>query len=86
MPIFAYSAVDSTGRTIRSTTEAESEQMVLAKVRDQGLHLTEIKQINRMPKARVGRGRMKAKALVVFSRQFATMIQAACPKLCRKRR
>lgn len=81
MPIFAFTAVDSTGRTVRSTTEADNEQMVLAKVRDQGLHLTEIRQVGRMPKARVGKSRMKAKSLVVFARQFATMIDAGVPIL-----
>ncbi|MBI5707481.1 MAG: type II secretion system F family protein [Armatimonadetes bacterium] len=81
MPIFTFTAVDSTGRTIRSTTEAESEQMVLAKVRDQGLHLTDIKQVNRMPKAKVAKGKMKAKSLVIFARQFSTMIDAGIPIL-----
>lgn len=81
MPIFTFTAVDSTGRTIRSTTEAESEQMVLAKVRDQGLHLTDIKQVNRMPKAKVAKGKMKAKNLVIFARQFSTMIDAGIPIL-----
>lgn len=55
--------------------------MVLAKVRDQGLHVTEVRKVGRAPKVRVGRGKVKGKALVVFSRQFATMIDAGIPIL-----
>ena len=39
MPVFAYTAIDSTGRTVRSTMEADSESLVLSKLRDQALHL-----------------------------------------------
>ncbi len=81
MPIFAYTAIDATGRHIRSTTEADNEQMVLAKLRDQGLHITDIRMLRSAAKARIGRGKPKAKSLVVFSRQFATMIDAGIPIL-----
>ncbi len=83
MPVFAYTAIDGTGRQVRATMEAENEQLVLAKLRDQALHVTDIKKTGRSG-ARTrsfGRGKMKAKSLVVFSRQFATMIDAGIPIL-----
>ena len=35
MPLFAYTAIDGQGRTVRATIEAENEQLVLAKLRDE---------------------------------------------------
>lgn len=79
MPLFAYVAVDSNGKATKGSLEAESEQLALSKLRDQSLHCTEIKQVKAAKKA-IG-GKMKAKALVIFSRQFATMIDAGIPIL-----
>ncbi|HWD38988.1 MAG TPA: type II secretion system F family protein [Fimbriimonas sp.] len=63
--------------------EADSETLVLAKLRDQALHCTEIKRASggSLGKMTAGKGKMKAKSLVVFSRQFATMIDAGIPIL-----
>lgn len=79
MPLFAYTAIDQTGRTIRATIDADSEQTVLAKLRDQSLHCTELKKKAGAAKSGFGRKKMKMKSLVVFSRQFATMIDAGIP-------
>ncbi|MBS1706711.1 MAG: type II secretion system F family protein [Armatimonadetes bacterium] len=79
MPHFAYTAMDSTGRTFKAVMEAENEGVVLSRLRDQALHCVSIEQAKRAKKT-VG-GKMKAKALVVFSRQFATMIDAGIPIL-----
>ncbi|MFN8219828.1 MAG: type II secretion system F family protein [Fimbriimonadales bacterium] len=81
MPVFAYTALDGSGRTVRSVMEADSEQLVLSKLRDMSMHVLEIKKSSKgMPKA--GRGaKLKPKSIVVFSRQFATMIDAGIPIL-----
>ncbi|HVL38506.1 MAG TPA: type II secretion system F family protein [Fimbriimonadaceae bacterium] len=82
MPHFAYTAIDASGRTVRSVVEADNEQLVLAKLRDQSLHCTEIRRTNSAPKTRsFGKKKLKAKSIVVFSRQFATMIDAGIPIL-----
>lgn len=83
MPLFAYTAIDPSGRTVRSTMDADNEQLVLAKLRDQSLHCTEIKRTNKAAKTGGGFGRkkLKPKSIVVFSRQFATMIDAGIPIL-----
>jgi len=63
--------------------DADNEQLVLAKLRDQSLHCTEIKRTNKAAKtgATFGRKKLKPKSVVVFSRQFATMIDAGIPIL-----
>lgn len=82
MPHFAYTAIDPSGRTVRSVVEADNELLVLAKLRDQSLHVTDIKRTNGLPKARsIGKKKLKNKSIVVFSRQFATMIDAGIPIL-----
>lgn len=82
MPVFQFTAIDSNGRTVRSTMEADSEALVLAKLRDQALHCTDIKASKKssVPKT-IGKKKLKPKTLVVFSRQFATMIDSGIPIL-----
>jgi type IV pilus assembly protein PilC len=63
--------------------EADTEQLVLAKLRDQSMHCTDIRRAGKgvtMPKG-IGKKKIKMKALVIFSRQFATMIDAGIPIL-----
>lgn len=82
MPIFAYTAIDAHGRTIKSTMEAESESLVMARLRDQQLHCTDIRRSTKGTKTvSVGKGKVKLRSLVVFSRQFATMVDAGIPIL-----
>lgn len=82
MPLYAYTAVDSNGRTVKSVMEAESESLVLAKLRDMSLHCTDIKVTKKAKSTKsYGTKKMKPKSLVVFSRQFATMIDAGIPIL-----
>ncbi|MBV6458072.1 MAG: Type II secretion system protein F [Fimbriimonadaceae bacterium] len=81
MPLFAYTALDPSGRTVKAVMEAESEGMILSKLRDQSLHVLEVKQTRKAKTAARRGGKLKAKSLVVFSRQFATMIDAGIPIL-----
>ena len=82
MPLYAYKAIDTaTGRVVQSTIEGESEQSVAAKLREQALHIAEIKSVKSGKKAGRGKQKIKPKSLVVFSRQFATMIDAGIPIL-----
>lgn len=81
MPTYQYVAIDPSGRKVKAVMEADSEGLVLAKLRDQSLHCLEIKQARAAGKRSFGAKKMKAKSLVVFSRQFATMIDAGIPIL-----
>lgn len=79
MPQFAYSAIEPSGREVRGTIEAENGTAVLSKL--QSLNYTVVKlEENRGATRAAGGGRsggrVKLNALVVFSRQFATMVSA----------
>ncbi len=80
MPTFAYTAIDLSGKQIKGKTEADSESIVLARLHEQKLHVMSVSE----QKARAGKTstpavsakRVKLKNMVIFSRQFATMIDA----------
>lgn len=84
MPLFGYEAIDASGRTLRGTLEADSEQLLISRLHEQGLHVVKVQPQKaraaafstlRKPK------KPKLQAMVVFSRQFATMIDAGIPIL-----
>jgi len=84
MPLFGYEAIDANGRTLRGTLEADSEQLLISRLHEQGLHVVKVEPQKaraalfsslRKPK------KPKLQAMVVFSRQFATMIDAGIPIL-----
>lgn len=79
MPYFAYTALDSSGQPVKAIMEAENEALVLGRLREQSLQVVDIKEMKKKKAATIGKQKMKAKALVVFSRQFATMIDAGIP-------
>lgn len=79
MPTYRYNAMDPNGRTVGGTLEAESVELVRAKLADLRYHILSIREA----KSKAGLHdfvsslqRVKLKDLVVFSRQFATMIDA----------
>ena len=72
---YAYTAVDRSGRTIKGKIDAESQQLVLARLQEQGYHVTGLTE-HRKVSFGFGSKRVKLEALVVFSRQLATMINA----------
>ena len=76
MPIFAYTARETaSGREIRNTVEALSEQAAIAALLNRNLLVVEIKE--RMAKrGQTKGGRVQLADLVVFTRQLATMIDA----------
>ncbi len=81
MATFVYNAVDSTGRAIKGKVDADSEQVVLAKLHEQHFHIVSVNEARAgMKFALAGKaGKVKLQSLVVFSRQFATMIDAGIP-------
>ena len=81
MPFYAYTAVDKAGKKIKSVMEADNESLVLQHLRAEALQVLELKESKKRSGAKVAKGKVKPKALVVFSRQFATMIDAGIPIL-----
>ena len=76
MPIFAYTARETaSGREIRNTVEALSEQAAIAALLNRNLLVVEIRE--RMAKrGQTKGGKVQLADLVVFTRQLATMIDA----------
>jgi type IV pilus assembly protein PilC len=71
--------MDQSGRTVTGTLEADSFELVRAKLSDLSYHVLSIKQAkggSSFQQAFAGMQRVKLRDLVVFSRQFATMIDA----------
>lgn len=79
---FAYTARDRTGKVISGTVEGDSESAVAESLRRQGFtvsSLTADKAGTGFNFKIGGKKKVKSSQLVVFSRQFATMINAGLP-------
>ncbi len=81
MPVFAYSGRTRTGQLITGEMEASTREAVVAQLRRQQIMATSVR-----PKARPLEislpgfgGRVGDKDIAVFTRQFATMIDAGLP-------
>ncbi len=79
MPTYQYNAIDQTGRPHNGSLEAETHEVVRTRLAEQRLYIVNITEV----KASAGVGeffkgwaKAKSKDVVVFSRQFATMIDA----------
>jgi len=79
MSTFVYTAVDPSGKNVKGKIDADSQQTVLAKLQEQGYHVTNVFE-RRLSGGLMGSAsrfkKIKLQGLVVFSRQFATMINA----------
>ena len=81
MSTFVYTALDLNGKTIKGKVEADNEQLVLSKLHEQKYHILGIEEDktrsakNNSVTPKPGKG-VKLINMVVFSRQFATMIDA----------
>ena len=81
MATFTYEAVDPTGRIVKNKLEADNEQVVLAKLHEQQFHVVSVSEAKvglKMGMASKAQ-KIKLQTMVIFSRQFATMIDAGIP-------
>lgn len=80
MSSFVYSAVDAGGKTVKGRIEAENEALVLAKLHEQQYHVTSVTEHKSRGATastkNTSNKKVKLANMVVFSRQFATMIDA----------
>ena len=82
MASFHYNAVDAAGRTVRAQIDADTLGAAVQRLQHQGLHILEVKpNIARSHRQAPNTARPKLESLVVFSRQFAVMIDAGLPVL-----
>ena len=86
MPFFNYRGRDRAGKLVSGSTEAENPAVLLERLRTQGYFIFEVNK--KRERARTfslrffrGKRRVKSGALVIFCREFATMIGAGLPIL-----
>jgi type IV pilus assembly protein PilC len=90
MALFEYKALDKTGKEIKGSGEAESEEAIVERLRGMGYFPTEVSEVrqkvgqldlNELPVFKQIFGRVKFKHITVFTRQLATLIEAGLPLL-----
>jgi len=81
MTNFAYKALDGRGSQAAGQIEGESKAAVAAALRSRGLTVLDLNEVRQgWGQITIG-GRIKAKDLTVFSRQFATMVNSGLSML-----
>src|SRR5919108_6505524 len=79
---FAYKVRDRAGNVTTGTLVADSEALVLARLREQGFTPLDVKRQKRgIGQIEIGGKKVKLKEIAVFSRQFATMVNSGLPIL-----
>ena len=78
MKLFAYNIKDKEGKAIHGVIEAESKQKLIEHFHAEGAIIFSLKEAKSEPKKRKGR-KVKTDDLVVFSRQFTTLIESGIP-------
>lgn len=76
MPVFDYEAIDAVGNPQKGRLEAATPQAAASQLNSQSYRVTRIAEKKGLGDIRIGSKRPKLDSLVVFSRQFATMIDA----------
>lgn len=79
MPTFRFSAIDHTGRPYSGTLEADNSEAVRTKLAELRYHIVSINETvatTNFGEVLKNFSRVKPQELVIFSRQFATMIDA----------
>lgn len=82
MPVFNYIAKNQSGQTISATIEAEDQNSVIARLRQQDLIIISVspgKVKGRSWLSAASDKKIKIDDLVVFSRQLATMVDSGIP-------
>jgi type IV pilus assembly protein PilC len=77
MPTFAYTARAAGGELRSATIDAASKDDVIAQLRRQRLTLVRIEDESRKKAKRLGR--IRTRDIVIFTRQFSTMINSGLP-------
>ena len=84
--LYKYRARDYTGKIVEGTIEADSSQLAMTQLRSQNLIVTKVEKTKAGAPSFdfnniFGGAKVTTKELAIFSRQFATMIDAGVPLL-----
>lgn len=77
MPTFSYTARSSSGELKSATIDAPSRDDAVSQLRRQRLTIIKVDESKNAPKK--SRGSIKMRDIVIFTRQFSTMINAGLP-------
>jgi type IV pilus assembly protein PilC len=77
MPTFTYTARNPAGELKTATIDAPSKEEVVAQLRRQRMSVVKVDE--EAKKKKPGRGSIKMRDIVIFTRQFSTMINAGLP-------
>src|SRR3989441_8605471 len=80
MPVFAYAGTARGGKSVTAEINADTRELAIEQLRSQGITVKSIEE-KKKAKALFGERKQKItdKDIVVFTRQFATMINAGLP-------
>ncbi len=78
MAEFAYSAINAQGQSISGTITAGTRDEAVKSLRDQGHKPLSVKE-TKSRGSKSGKGKVKLKDLVIFTRELSTMISAGVP-------
>ncbi len=88
MPTYKYNAKDQDGNTVNGKISADNEALIVAELRKRNLIILAIQEEKssgtvkgETPKKKVSKVKVKSEDIVIFTRQFATMIDAGIPIL-----
>jgi type IV pilus assembly protein PilC len=79
MPMFEYTARSQTGQIQKGQMDVSSKDDVTAYLRKNRLIMVSVREAPKQIKLGVGGARVKTRDIVIFTRQFATMINAGLP-------
>jgi type IV pilus assembly protein PilC len=80
MPLFEYTARNAAnGQIQKGQVDVKSKEEVVAHLRKNRLILVSVREAPKSINISLGKGRVKTRDIVVFTRQFATMINAGLP-------
>jgi type IV pilus assembly protein PilC len=79
MPMFEYTARSQTGQIQKGQMDVASKDDVSSYLRKNRLILVSVREAPKQIKLSVGGTRVKTRDIVIFTRQFATMINAGLP-------
>jgi len=90
MAKFNYEALDKAGKTVKGSIDAESEDIIIERLRGMGYFPTKVTRVKikvsqldlgTLPILSIIFGRIKSKHISTFTRQMATLIEAGLPLL-----
>jgi type IV pilus assembly protein PilC len=79
MPTFTYTARDARGELKTATIDAQNREDVVAQLRRMRMVVVKIEDAKNAPKKKIMGGGIKMRDIVIFTRQFSTMINSGLP-------